>query len=101
MQEFKGKVASFKADAVDTTGAGDSFVGGILNILASDPNLYKVQFNVFGFFFFFFEMPAQEGGGCLWLLSNITCLVFVSFLRITSIRLWCKLRILHPSNRFQ
>jgi hypothetical protein len=51
MQEFKGKVASFKADAVDTTGAGDSFVGGILNILASDPNLYKVQFNVFGFFF--------------------------------------------------
>ncbi|KAE7997161.1 hypothetical protein FH972_001817 [Carpinus fangiana] len=40
-KEFKGKVASFKADAVDTTGAGDSFVGGILNILASNPNLYK------------------------------------------------------------
>jgi hypothetical protein len=46
VQDFKGKVAGFKVDAVDTTGAGDSFVGGILNILASDPNLYKVQFNV-------------------------------------------------------
>ncbi|KAL4621732.1 hypothetical protein ACB092_06G250700 [Castanea dentata] len=33
--------AGFKAEAVDTTGAGHAFVGGILNILASDPNLYK------------------------------------------------------------
>jgi fructokinase len=45
LQEFKGRVVGVKVDAVDTTGAGDAFVGGILNILTSDPNLYKVQLN--------------------------------------------------------
>lgn len=44
MQEFKGRVAGFKVHAVDTTGAGDAFVGGLLSIMASDPNLYKVLF---------------------------------------------------------
>ncbi|GMY09426.1 putative fructokinase-7 [Fagus crenata] len=44
-KEFKGRVVGVKVDAVDTTGAGDAFVGGILNILTSDPNLYKVQLN--------------------------------------------------------
>lgn len=38
---FKGKVAGIKADCVDTTGAGDSFVGSVLNSLALDPELYK------------------------------------------------------------
>ena len=42
MQEFKGKVPGIKTKAVDTTGAGDAFVSGILNCLASDLNLFKV-----------------------------------------------------------
>jgi len=40
-QQFKGRVPAVKVKAVDTTGAGDAFVGGILNILASDMNLYQ------------------------------------------------------------
>ncbi|KAI3432110.1 uncharacterized protein J3R85_007497 [Psidium guajava] len=40
-KEFRGRVAGVKVKAVDTTGAGDAFVGGILYGLASDPNLYK------------------------------------------------------------
>lgn len=33
---------SIAVKAVDTTGAGDSFVGGLLTSLASDLNLYQV-----------------------------------------------------------
>ncbi|XP_024961649.1 probable fructokinase-7 [Cynara cardunculus var. scolymus] len=40
-QKFKGRVPGVKVKSVDTTGAGDAFVGGILSILASDTNLYK------------------------------------------------------------
>ncbi|KAK1399601.1 putative fructokinase-6, chloroplastic [Heracleum sosnowskyi] len=40
-KEFKGRVSGLKVKAVDTTGAGDAFVGGILNSLASDVNMYK------------------------------------------------------------
>ncbi|KAL6322488.1 hypothetical protein AAG906_009787 [Vitis piasezkii] len=40
-KEFKGRVTGVKVKAVDTTGAGDAFVGGILNSLAADLNLYK------------------------------------------------------------
>lgn len=47
VQEFKGKVAGIKADCVDTTGAGDSFVGSVLNSLASDPELFKVYTSFF------------------------------------------------------
>ena len=47
VQEFKGRVGGVKVEAVETTGAGDAFIGGILNILASYPNLYKVQLNKF------------------------------------------------------
>ncbi|KAK9273728.1 hypothetical protein L1049_018538 [Liquidambar formosana] len=39
--EFKGRVAGVKVDAVDAIGAGDAFVGGLLNSLASDLNPYK------------------------------------------------------------
>lgn len=42
MQEFKGSVPGIKTKAVDTTGAGDAFVSGILYCLASDRNLWKV-----------------------------------------------------------
>ncbi|MFS7929568.1 putative fructokinase [Helianthus anomalus] len=40
-QKFKGRVPGVKVKAVDTTGAGDAFVGGILSVLALDTNLYK------------------------------------------------------------
>ncbi|PON41213.1 Adenosine kinase [Parasponia andersonii] len=40
-KEFNGHVAGVKVEAVDTTGAGDGFVAGVLSILASDLNLYK------------------------------------------------------------
>lgn len=38
---FKGRIGSVKVKPVDTTGAGDAFVGGFLNSLASDLNLIK------------------------------------------------------------
>nr|AEK21796.1 fructokinase [Dimocarpus longan] len=40
-KEFKGRVPGVKSKSVDTTGAGDAFVSGILNCLASDLNLFK------------------------------------------------------------
>ncbi|KAF2311821.1 hypothetical protein GH714_026925 [Hevea brasiliensis] len=40
-KEFKGRVAGVKVKPVDTTGAGDAFVGGILRSLASDLSLLK------------------------------------------------------------
>ncbi|XAR66189.1 Fructokinase [Bertholletia excelsa] len=40
-KNFKGRVPGVKVKAVDTTGAGDAFVGGLLKSLASDVNLYK------------------------------------------------------------
>lgn len=43
LQDFNGQVFGVKVNAVDTTGAGDGFVAGILNIFASDLDLYKVQ----------------------------------------------------------
>lgn len=43
MQKFRGKVEGFKVEAVDTTGAGDAFVSGVLYTLASDINLYQVS----------------------------------------------------------
>nr|POE50273.1 putative fructokinase-7 [Quercus suber] len=42
-KEFKGRVGGVKVEAVDTTAVGDAFIGGILNILVSYPNLYKVH----------------------------------------------------------
>ncbi|KAF4397866.1 probable fructokinase-7 [Cannabis sativa] len=40
-KEFNGHVPGVKVTPVDTTGAGDGFVAGVLSILASDLNLYK------------------------------------------------------------
>jgi fructokinase len=39
--EFHGKVSGTKVKAVDTTGAGDGFVGGLLNSLATNIDLFK------------------------------------------------------------
>ncbi|KAK2994278.1 hypothetical protein RJ640_022931 [Escallonia rubra] len=40
-KQYKGRVPGVKVKAVDTTGAGDAFVGGILSILASDIDIYQ------------------------------------------------------------
>ncbi|KAL3503812.1 hypothetical protein ACH5RR_033653 [Cinchona calisaya] len=40
-KNFKGKVAGFSVKAVDTTGAGDSFVGSLLCSIAKDPSIFQ------------------------------------------------------------
>ncbi|KAJ1423886.1 Ribokinase-like [Sesbania bispinosa] len=40
-KEFKGKVAGVKVKAVDTTGAGDAFVGGLIYSIASDLSILQ------------------------------------------------------------
>ncbi|MED6207448.1 hypothetical protein PIB30_035927 [Stylosanthes scabra] len=40
-KEFRGKVGGVKVKPVDTTGAGDAFVGGFLYSLASDQSILK------------------------------------------------------------
>lgn len=40
-KDFNGRVRGIKVDAVDTTGAGDAFVAGILSRLASDVSLLQ------------------------------------------------------------
>nr|AFK41276.1 unknown [Medicago truncatula] len=42
-KEFSGRVTGMKVDAVDTTGAGDAFVAGILSQLATDPSLLQKE----------------------------------------------------------
>ncbi|XP_041007728.1 probable fructokinase-6, chloroplastic [Juglans microcarpa x Juglans regia] len=42
-KEFSGRVGGFKVDAVDTTGAGDAFVAGILSQLAVDLSLLQKE----------------------------------------------------------
>lgn len=44
VQEFKGRVGGVKVKPVDTTGAGDAFVSGILYSIASDQTILKVIF---------------------------------------------------------
>ncbi|XP_059671134.1 probable fructokinase-6, chloroplastic isoform X2 [Cornus florida] len=40
-EEFSGRVKGIKVDAVDTTGAGDAFVAGVLSKLAVDDSLIQ------------------------------------------------------------
>ncbi|KAI3993221.1 hypothetical protein MKX01_009964 [Papaver californicum] len=40
-KSFKGSVKGFAVNTVDTTGAGDAFVGSLLCSLAKDPSLYE------------------------------------------------------------
>ncbi|GMI69245.1 Fructokinase 4, Fructokinase 5 [Hibiscus trionum] len=40
-KKFKGKVKGFQVKTVDTTGAGDSFVGSFLLAVANDPNIFE------------------------------------------------------------
>lgn len=42
-QSFKGKVSGFSVKTVDTTGAGDAFVGSLLVSIAKDPSIFQVQ----------------------------------------------------------
>ena len=42
VQEFRGRVTGVKVKPVDTTGAGDAFVSGIINSIASDPSIFQV-----------------------------------------------------------
>lgn len=53
MQKFKGKVPGYAVKAVDTTGAGDSFVGSFLVSLGKDGSILEVSlhffFQVFGY----------------------------------------------------
>jgi len=41
IKKFNGRVEGLKVDAVDITGAGDAFVGGILAQLAEDDTWLK------------------------------------------------------------
>lgn len=45
-QGFKGRVEGFSVKTVDTTGAGDSFVGALLFHIAKDPSIIQVGFFV-------------------------------------------------------
>ena len=38
LQDFHGAVPSFKVQQVDTTGAGDAFVGALLQRIVKDPS---------------------------------------------------------------
>lgn len=42
LQEFRGRVAGIKVKPVDTTGAGDAFVSGMLYGIALDQTLFQV-----------------------------------------------------------
>ncbi|KAJ1426808.1 Ribokinase-like [Sesbania bispinosa] len=40
-KDFKGRISGYEVEAIDTNGAGDSFVGGFLSIVAAHKQIYK------------------------------------------------------------
>ena len=48
-QSFRGSVDAFHVKTVDTTGAGDSFVGALLSKLVDDQSILevKIYYNIF------------------------------------------------------
>jgi sugar/nucleoside kinase (ribokinase family) len=48
LQSFKGKVCGFLVKTIDTTGAGDAFVGALLVSMAKDTAIFHV-FILFSF----------------------------------------------------
>ena len=49
LQDFHGAVPSFKVQQVDTTGAGDAFVGALLRKIVQDPSSLQVSWENFFF----------------------------------------------------
>ena len=47
LQDFHGAVPSFKVQQVDTTGAGDAFVGALLRKIVQDPSSLQVSWQKF------------------------------------------------------
>jgi len=45
VQAFKGRIGGVKVKPVDTTGAGDAFVSGILYSIATDQTIFQVLLN--------------------------------------------------------
>jgi len=62
-QDFKGWVYGFEVEAIDTAGAGDSFLGGFLSILAAHNYIYKVGGSILILYCFCL--------GWLWSLEHI------------------------------
>lgn len=65
MQSFKGRVSGFSVKTIDTTGAGDAFVGALLVSMAKDTSIFHVfilfyfclaHFNLKFFYLFIFFM---------------------------------------------
>lgn len=44
VQDFKGSVSGFAVKTIDTTGAGDAFVGSLLVSIAKDNSIFEVNF---------------------------------------------------------
>lgn len=45
MQNFRGSVEALSVKAVDTTGAGDAFVGALLCKIVNDQSVMEVSLN--------------------------------------------------------